>query len=157
MRGATTRFPFDGEGTPAQQTHVVEDGTLRSLLFDLSYARKLNQSRFYRKLPPRKLRGPSGERCDKPFDRTRNLRPRRADRGCRVRTASHGTHGVAHGQPCQRGFFGRGSRIQNREREARHPVKGIAIAGNLVELFGSVQEVAMIFVFREPGCAFAAG
>ena len=133
-------FPFDGEGTPAQRTHVVEDGTLRSLLFDLSYAGKLKAS------STGNCRRESFEGL--PMNGVTNLLIEPGTSTVEELIAAAGSGllvtelmGLHTANPVSGDFSVGASGFKIKDGKIDHPVKGIAIAGNLVDLFGSVLEV----------------
>ncbi|MGO9569565.1 MAG: TldD/PmbA family protein [Desulfomonilaceae bacterium] len=139
-------FPFDGEGTPSQRTHVVENGTLRSLLFDLSYARKLKASSTgncrrgsFEGLP---VNGVTNLLIE-PGTSTREELTAAAGSGLLV-TELMGLHTA---NPVSGDFSVGATGFKIKDGKLDHPVKGIAIAGNIVDLFGSVREVADDFRF----------
>jgi PmbA protein len=139
-------FPFDGEGTPSQRTQVVENGTLRSLLFDLSYARKLKASSTgnsrrgsFEGIP---VNGVTNLLIE-PGTSTREELTAAAGSGLLV-TELMGLHTA---NPVSGDFSVGASGFSIKDGRLGHPVKGIAIAGNVVDLFGSVLEVADDFRF----------
>jgi PmbA protein len=139
-------FPFDGEGTPSQRTQVVENGTLRSLLFDLSYARKLKAS------STGNCRRGSFEGL--PMNGVTNLLIEPGTSTVAELAAAAGSGllvtelmGLHTANPVSGDFSVGASGFNIKDGKIDHPVKGIAIAGNLVDLFGSVLEVADDFRF----------
>jgi PmbA protein len=139
-------FPFDGEGTPSQRTQVVENGNLRSLLFDLSYARKLKAASTgncrrgsFEGLP---VNGVTNLLIE-PGTSTREELTAAAGSGLLV-TELMGLHTA---NPVSGDFSVGASGFNIKDGKIDHPVKGIAIAGNVVDLFGSVLEVGNDFRF----------
>lgn len=144
-RGAEA-FSFDGEGTPSQKTVIVERGIVKSLLFDRYYAAKFGVA--------------STGNCRRsgfdalPSSNVTNLVMLPGEhqltglfavvgRGLLV-TEVMGLHTA---DPISGDFSvgAAGFLIEGGER--REPVKGIAIAGNLIDLLASVQMVADDFRF----------
>jgi PmbA protein len=139
-------FPFDGEGTPSQRTQVVENGTLRSLLFDLSHAKKLKAASTgncrrgsFEGLP---VNGATNLLIE-PGTSTVEELAATAGSGLLV-TELMGLHTA---NPVSGDFSVGASGFIIKDGRLGHPVKGIAIAGNVVDLFGSVLEVADDFRF----------
>jgi PmbA protein len=139
-------FPFDGEGTASQRTQVVENGTLRSLLFDLSYARKLKASSTgncrrgsFEGLP---VNGVTNLLIE-PGTSTMEELAVAAGSGLLV-TELMGLHTA---NPVSGDFSVGASGFSIGDGKIDRPVKGIAIAGNIVDLFGSVLEVGNDFRF----------
>jgi PmbA protein len=137
-------FPFDGEGTPSQRTQVVENGTLRSLLFDLAYARKLKAS------STGNCRRGSFEGL--PVNGVTNLGIEPGTSILAELAAAVGSGllvtelmGLHTANPVSGDFSVGASGFKIEHGRLGHPVKGIAIAGNLVDLFGSVLEVGSDF------------
>jgi PmbA protein len=139
-------FPFDGEGTPSQRTQVVEYGTLRSLLFDLSHARK------FKAFSTGNCRRGSFEGL--PVNGVTNLLIEPGTSTLEEIVAEVGSGllvtelmGLHTANPVSGDFSVGAAGFNIRGGKLNHPVKGIAIAGNLVDLFGTVQEVGNDFRF----------
>lgn len=139
-------FPFDGEGTPSQRTQVVENGTLRSLLFDLPYAKKLKTSSTgncrrgsFEGLP---MNGVTNLFIEPGASTTKNLAAA-AGSGLLV-TELMGLHTA---NPVSGDFSVGATGFRIKDGKVDHPVKGIAIAGNLIDLFANVLDVGDDFRF----------
>ncbi len=139
-------FPFDGEGTPSQRTQVVEDGTLRSLLFDLPYAKKLKASSTgncrrasFEGLP---INGVSNFLIEPGAPTTEDLTAA-AGSGLLV-TELMGFHTA---NPVSGDFSVGATGFKIEAGKLDRPVKGVAIAGNLIELFANVLKVGDDFRF----------
>ncbi len=139
-------FPFDGEGTPSQRTQVVENGTLKSLLFDLSYGKKLQAASTGNCLR-RSFEG-------LPVNGVTNLMIEPGTSSVEELAAQVGTGllvtelmGLHTANPVSGDFSVGASGFKIEAGRLDHPVKGIAIAGNLVDLFGSILEIGNDFRF----------
>jgi PmbA protein len=139
-------FPFDGEGTPSQRTQVVENGTLQSLLFDLSYARKLQAA------STGNCRRGSFEGL--PVNGVTNLLIEPGTSSVEELAAQVGSGllvtelmGLHTANPVSGDFSVGAAGFSIKGGKVDHPVKGIAIAGNIVDLFANVLEVGNDFRF----------
>jgi PmbA protein len=139
-------FPFDGEGTPSQRTQVVENGTLRSLLFDLSHARKLQATstgnclrRSFEGLPVNSV---TNLLIEPGISSVQELATQ-VESGLLV-TELMGLHTA---NPVSGDFSVGAAGFSIKNGKVDHPVKGIAIAGNIVDLFASVLDVGNDFRF----------
>ena len=140
MPGGWATSPFDDEGVPRGRTVLVEKGVLKGYLYDYYWARKAgrestgNGSRSSFKTPPSvsstNLYIPGGE---VPFDGLIES----IDKGI-VITDLLGTH-TANPVTGDFSFGAMGLWIEG--GRITHPVKGIAIAGNILELFKRVVTV----------------
>ncbi|NIS60391.1 MAG: TldD/PmbA family protein [Proteobacteria bacterium] len=144
-RGMAT-FPFDGEGVESQKTPVVLSGRITGFLYDFYWAKREggrstgNSIREGIKAPPSV--GISNlyiEAGDRPFgDLLADLH-----NGVVIEEVM----GIHTANPIS-GDFSLGAAGFWVERGKRvHPVKGIAISGNVLELFKSVEEVGADFRF----------
>jgi PmbA protein len=139
-------FPFDGEGTPSQRTQVVENGILESLLFDLSHARKLRSTptgnclrRSFEGLP---VNGATNLLIEPGTTSVEELAVK-VGTGLLV-TELMGLHTA---NPVSGDFSVGAAGFKIEAGKVEHPVKGIAIAGNVVDLFANVLEVGNDFRF----------
>ncbi len=139
-------FPFDGEGVESQKTPVVLSGRITGFLYDFYWAKREggrstgNSIREGIKAPPSV--GISNlyiEAGDRPFgDLLADLH-----NGVVIEEVM----GIHTANPIS-GDFSLGAAGFWVERGKRvHPVKGIAISGNVLELFKSVEEVGADFRF----------
>ncbi len=142
-RGEYT-FPFDGEGTPSQRTQVVEKGVLRSLLIDLPYAGKLKAS------STGNCRRGSFESL--PVNGITNLMIEPGSSTPEDLATSMGSGllitelmGLHTANPVSGDFSVGASGFNIMRGKLGHPVKGIAVAGNVIDLFGNIQEVGNDF------------
>ncbi|MBO6755233.1 MAG: TldD/PmbA family protein [Roseibium sp.] len=129
-RGAGTR-PFDGEGTRADVLHMVEDGVLHHWFLDSATGRELG-------LAPngRAQRGGSGT---SPGSTNLTLQPGSKSAAELMAEAGTGllvTDLIGQGVNGVTGDYSRGaSGLWFENGEVTHPVSGITIAGNLVDMF----------------------
>lgn len=133
-------FPFDGEGTPRRATTLVEGGVLRGFLYDLKWARKSgasstgNAARDGYTAPPRlsvsNLVITPGEGGLDDLIKTMNT-------GLVVAELM----GVHTANPVTGDFSVGANGWWYENGELVQPVQGITIAGNIMDLLGSVQAV----------------
>lgn len=139
-------FPFDGEGVESQKTPVVISGKVRGFLYDFYWASREggrstgNSAREGIKAPP--SLGISNlyiEGGDRPFsDLLADLH-----NGIVIEEVM----GIHTANPIS-GDFSLGAAGFWAERgRSVHPVKGIAISGNILDLFKSIEEVGADFRF----------
>lgn len=138
--GGMGSAPFDGEGVAQRNTVLVEGGRLRGVLFDSYCARKEgtvstgNSSRGGVKSPPRM--GVTNffieNGVHSPADLLRGI-----DRGVLV-TSVMGMHTA---NPISGDFSVGAAGFLIERGHVTRPIKGIAIAGNILELFCNVQKV----------------
>jgi PmbA protein len=139
-------FPFDGEGVESQKTPVVISGRITGFLYDFYWAKREgerstgNSTRAGIKAPP--SLGISNlyiEGGDRPFDDLLGD----LHKGVVIEEVM----GIHTANPIS-GDFSLGAAGFWVERGERvHPVKGIAISGNVLDLFKSVEEVGADFRF----------
>jgi PmbA protein len=140
LSGGMATAPFDGEGVPRQNSVLVEEGRLKGFLYDTYHARKSgtvstgNATRSSSKSPP--VMGASNffiDKGDTPFPALLQG----IDRGVLL-TSVMGMHTA---NPISGDFSvgAAGFLIENGVVTA--PVKGIAIAGNILDLFKCVEMV----------------
>jgi PmbA protein len=140
MPGGTGSSPFDGEGEPSRTTTLVDHGLVMNYLYDSYYARKhgtkttANSRRGGLKSPPSV--GSTNIYLAKgahSFDRLVGL----VDRGVYV-TEVMGLHTA---NPVTGDFSIGASGILIEKGKLTKPIKGFAIAGNLIELLKNISEV----------------
>jgi PmbA protein len=140
LSGGMATAPFDGEGAPRQNSVLVEEGRLKGFLYDTYHARKSgtvstgNATRSSSKSPP--VMGASNffiDKGDTPF--TALLQG--IDRGVLL-TSVMGMHTA---NPISGDFSVGAAGFLIENGVATAPVKGIAIAGNILELFKCVEMV----------------
>lgn len=139
-------FPFDGEGTPSSRTEVVTDGVVASLLFDRTYARKFGtvstgncRRGSFEALP---ASGPTNLFIKPGVEPLESLF-RSADDGLFI-TELMGLHTA---NPISGDFSVGAAGFAIRGGALDHPVKGVAVAGNIIDLFKSVLAVGNDFRF----------
>lgn len=139
-------FPFDGEGTPSTRTIVADKGVLKGLLFDRYHAHKFNavstgncRRGSFESLPGSGITNlsmePGGDSLESLIGSVEN--------GLMV-TELMGLHTA---NPVSGDFSVGASGFKITNGKLDHPVKGVAIAGNLIDLFGHVVSVADDFRF----------
>lgn len=139
-------FGFDGEGFPTQKTLVVDSGVVNSWLYDRYYGMKFshpstgNSKRSGFEAPPG-----SGitNLYIEPGDLSLDEMILKMSNGIMV-TEVMGLHTA---NPVSGDFSVGVSGFSISNGSIEHPVKGIAIAGNLLELFGRILEVGDDFRF----------
>ncbi|MCA3016567.1 MAG: TldD/PmbA family protein [Myxococcaceae bacterium] len=143
-RGLATS-PFDGEGVPTRRSPLVEQGVLKTFLYDAFTARKAkarstgNASRGYRSLPG---------------IGTHNLylEPGTVTPEALVKGVSHGfyvTSMLGHGANLVTGDYSRGANglwIEN--GELTRPVQEVTVAGNLLEMLSRIDGIGADLTFR---------
>ncbi len=139
-------FPFDGEGVPSQETTVVDRGKIQSYLADNYYAKKLKTGR-------------TANSCrsgfdSAPFNGVTNLfvKPGNASQSDMIKDVGSGiliteVMGLHTANPISGDFSVGAAGFKISGGRIDHPVKGIAIAGNIIDLFGSVKMVGADFEF----------
>lgn len=142
-RGLATA-PFDGEGVATRRTPILEQGVLRSFLYDSFTARKAktrstgNASRSYRSLPAigtRNLHLLPGERPPEEL--------------LRVKSGFYVTAMLGHGANIVTGDYSRGANglwIEN--GELGRPVQEVTVAGNLLEMLQRIDAIGNDLTFR---------
>jgi PmbA protein len=150
VTGGLGSKPFDAEGLPTRRTVVVEQGILRSYLFDCYSARKLqawstgNAARSVASAPsvsPTNLYLAAGSVS--PGDIIRSVR-----RGLYV------TELIGFGVNSVTGDYSRGAvGLWVEDGEFAYPVEEITIAGNLLQMFATVEVVGSDLEFRHTVCA----
>jgi PmbA protein len=140
LPGGMATAPFDAEGVPQQDTLLVENGLLRAFLYDTYTARKEgtvstgNAVRGGAKNPPRM--GVSNFFIENGTD-SRAEMIRGIDKGVLL-TDVMGMHTA---NPISGDFSVGATGIYIDRGELSFPVKGIAIAGNILDLFGNVEMI----------------
>ncbi|MDQ7782961.1 MAG: TldD/PmbA family protein [Desulfomonilaceae bacterium] len=134
-------FPFDGEGSPSCRTVVAQNGVVTSLLFDRYHARKFKTATTgncrrgsFESLPAGGITNLSME----PGLRTLKDIVGSIEQGLLV-TDLMGLHTA---NPISGDFSVGASGFRIAHGKVDHPVKGVAVAGNLIDLFGKVVDVA---------------
>ncbi|MHB8872156.1 MAG: TldD/PmbA family protein [Myxococcaceae bacterium] len=137
--------PFDGEGVATRRTAIIEQGVLKSFLYDCFTARKAraastgNASRGYRSMPSigtSNLYLQAG--AQKPEDIVRG-----------VKSGLYVTAMLGHGLNVVTGEYSRGATglwIEN--GELAYPVQEITVAGNMLEMLKGIDAVGDDLTFR---------
>lgn len=139
-------FGFDGEGVPTQKTVVVRDGIVTSWLYDRYYGLKFdhpstgNSRRSGFEAPPSS--GVTNLFIEPGRDSLDEMILKMGS-GILV-TEMMGLHTA---NPVSGDFSVGASGFKVSNGLIEHPVKGIAIAGNLIDLFGQVIEIGSDFQF----------
>lgn len=145
IRGAHA-FPFDGEGVPSMSTAVVNAGVIVSFLSDYYYSKKLNA------IHTANCRRSGFD--SPPFNGVTNLFIREGHLALSDLMKEVGSGvmitevmGLHTANPISGDFSvgAAGFKISNGRID--HPVKGIAIAGNLIDLFRQVTHIGSDFQF----------
>jgi PmbA protein len=149
--GAPGSFPFDGEGTPRGKTGLVRGGVLLGFLYDIHNARSLvaattgNSARGdFRALPRLGISNLHIAPGESGLDGLRS----EIREGIEVREVM-GLH-MANRISGDFSLGASGYWLENGRRA--HPVRGVTIAGNIIELFGGISAVANDLVF-ESACS----
>lgn len=143
-RGLGSR-PFDGEGVRTRRTVVVDQGILKSYLFDSYSARKLGQ----------RTTGNAGRSIgDAPQVGSQNLYLQpgttpAAEIIASVKCGLFVTELIGHGVNPVTGDYSRGaSGIWIEDGELAYPVEEITIAGNLLQMYQSIEMIGSELNFR---------
>jgi len=141
LPGGTGSDPCDGEGVPQQQTRLVAGGSLQGFLYDgywgsrMGVASTVNAVRGGVKGPPRLG---VHNLCITPGPNSPGVLQAGVVRGMLI-TEVMGMHSA---NPISGDFSVGAAGFLLEGGEIAHPVKGIAIAGNLLDLFAGVDMVA---------------
>ncbi|MGC8605711.1 MAG: TldD/PmbA family protein [Desulfomonilaceae bacterium] len=139
-------FPFDGEGIPSQRTQVAINGEIESFLADTFYSKKLKTQ-------------VTANSCrsnfdSAPFNGVTNLfvTPGELTLSDLIKDVGSGVMitevmGLHTANPISGDFSVGATGFKICGGRIDHPVKGIAIAGNIIDLFGSVRHVGNDFQF----------
>lgn len=137
-------FGFDGEGAPAQKTVVVEDGEVKSWLYDRYYGAKFSQ--------PSTGNSRRAGFESPPTSGITNffIKPGKFTLDQMMKVMSNGlliteVMGLHTANPVSGDFSVGASGFKISNGMIERPVKGIAIAGNLIDLFGRLTEVGSDF------------
>jgi PmbA protein len=141
LSGGMGSAPFDGEGVPQQNTLLVQKGELQAFLYDSYWGKRMgaastgNSARSSIKNPPRLA---AHNLFMEPGEGTLDTLIAGVGKGVLItnvmgmHTANRISGDFSVGAA---GFFIEGGAV-------RHPVKGIAISGNLLELFAGIDLIA---------------
>ena len=141
LAGGMGSAPCDGEGVPQQDALLVADGVLQGFLYDSYWGQKLG-ARSTGNAVRNNVKGP-------PRMGVHNLHIQAGVNSMQELLAGVGqgvlitdVMGMHTANPISGDFSVGASGFCLEGGEIRYPVKGIAIAGNLLELFGGVEMVA---------------
>jgi PmbA protein len=150
MRGGLGSKPFDGEGLPTRRNNVVERGVLQSYLLDSYSARRLDLE-------------PTGNASrgvgDSPSVSSTNLylQPCPYSPEEIIRTVKRGlylTGLIGFGVNAVTGDYSRGaSGLWIEDGELAYPVQEITIAGNLKDMYMSIEMIGNDLVWRSSTAA----
>src|SRR5690606_30415783 len=128
--------PFDAEGSPSQTTSLIEEGVFKNMLLDRYYAKKLGLQTTAKasrslKAPPsigvtNLVLSPGSHSCDSLLNE--------ANRGVLI-TDLMGVHTA---NPVTGAFSLGASGILIENGKLSRPIKGFAVAGNVLDLFRDV-------------------
>jgi len=137
--------PFDGEGVPARKTAIVEDGVLKTYLYDFHTALKAkahttgNASRGYSSLPHIGVNNFYLQKGDR--------RPEELIR--EVKSGLYVTFMLGRGANTITGDYSRGANgIWIENGELAYPVQECTVAGNLLQMFNAIDGIGDDLVFR---------
>ena len=145
IAGALGSRPFDGEGLPTRRTVVVRDGVLESYLLDTYSARKLGMTSTHHA-----VRDGSGVSVS-----TSNLMllPGAASPEALIASVKNGfyvTELIGFGVNGVTGDYSRGASGMWIENGAlTYPVEEVTVAGNLLDMFGSIEGIGNDLVLRD--------
>ncbi|HYA34040.1 MAG TPA: TldD/PmbA family protein [Candidatus Binataceae bacterium] len=137
--------PFDGEGLPTHRNRIVEKGELKTYLLDAYSARKL-------KLKPtgnasRSVGAPPGVGATNLYLEPGRYTPEQIIKS--VKKGLYVTELIGFGVNMVTGDYSRGAGgLWIEDGELTHPVQEITIAGNLKEMFASIEMVGNDLVWR---------
>src|SRR5712664_3973397 len=147
--GIATR-PFDGEGVESRKTPVIENGVLRSFLYDATTARKAkakstaNASRGWSTLPSI---GTSNL-----YLQAGKLAPEEILRG--VKSGLYATAMLGRGADVISGDYSRGANgIWIENGELAYPVQEVTVSGNLLQMLQGIDAVGKDLDFRSATAA----
>ncbi len=148
LENGLATVPFDGEGVPARRTPVIADGYLKSFLYDTKTAKKDNVSstgnaeRLYQTTPQPNLTNFYLEKGES----TRGDLISGIAEGLLVQEVM-GLHTV---DPISGDFSLGVSGYLIEQGEISYPVRGITLAGNLLQLLNAVDGIADDLTFHGP-------
>ncbi|MDO8461867.1 MAG: metallopeptidase TldD-related protein [Deltaproteobacteria bacterium] len=148
MKGGYRSSPFDGEGMPRQTTTVVEKGVLKNFLYDTYRARRDKTTSTGNSLRSSYREPPTLAHSNffvTPGRRTVEAMLQDVDKGFWV-TDVIGVHTI---DPFSGDFSVGATGFWIEKGKKKQAVRGVAIAGNLQELFNQVVEVASDLRFYE--------
>lgn len=148
--GGMRSAPFDGEGIPTTTRTLIERGTLRGFLTNQKTARKMGSTstgnaRRGSYASPSRI-GPSNFYIEAGTDDPQALVAGQ-DRALRI-TSLLNLHTI---DPVSGEFSLGATGVYLEKGEARHPVQGITIAGNLTHLLSSITGVGTDLIFGPAG------
>ncbi len=133
-------FPFDGEGWPSQRTVLIENGELKSFLYNVYTARK-DQTRSSGNGVRSSFRGLPTVGVTNLFLQSGSIPPEKLwedlDRGLYV-TEVMGMHTA---NPISGDFSLGASGIMIEKGKMTHPVRGVTIAGNLFDFLKDIEGI----------------
>lgn len=139
LPGGYATSPFDAEGTPSKKTVLVDHGFLSSSLYDSYYARKYNQSPTGSSV--RGLKTPPSIGISNLY-----LQSGRKTQEQLIQDITNGILitdllGIHTANPVTGDFSLGASGILIEKGKLTHPVRGFAVAGNLLEIFRRMTDV----------------
>ncbi len=137
--GALGSHPFDGEGLPTTKRVLVQDGKLQSYLVDSYSGRKLGLE-------------PNGGSTANLFIKAGTLSPEEIIKS--VKSGLYLTSVSGPGFNAVSGDYSMGaSGIWIENGELAYPVEEITVAGNVLEMFQSIEAIGNDLAFRSRTCA----
>lgn len=140
MDGGAGTAPFDGEGNPSSTTTVADNGVLASYLYDSYWAKKLGRESTGNSRREGFTSKPGVGVTNfylKPGGKTRDELLKELEEGFLI-TGLMGVH-TANPVTGDFSFGAQGQWIKGGKIE--HPVGQVAVAGNILEMFGNIVEV----------------
>lgn len=148
LRGGAASFPFDGEGVPHRTTRLAHNGAIQSYLYDLAWGRRAGQ--------PSTGNAARGGYTSPPVPGLSNLYIPAGDislddimketgKGLLVKELM----GVHTANPVSGDFSLGASGAWIEGGKPVHPVQGVTVAGNIVEMFACVDALASDLKFIE--------
>ena len=139
MAGGYASGPFDGEGSPSQVTRLVHAGTFSTALYDLYYAKKFGKNPTGSAV--RSIKAPPSIGISnlyiEPGNKSFESLCRSISRGVLI-TDLMGVHTA---NPVTGDFSLGASGILIENGKLTTPVKGFAVAGNVLQIFRDLQEI----------------
>jgi PmbA protein len=140
LAGGYATLPFDGEGTPSKRNLLVDGGIITGALYDLYYARKLG-------VDPtgsanRGIKSPPSIGFSNLFMQTGRHTPQQLLDGIRKGILITDLMGVHTANPVTGDFSLGASGILIEDGKLTQPVRGFAVAGNVLELFRKMSDIS---------------
>jgi PmbA protein len=139
LPGGLMTAPFDGEGVPKRKTLLVEDGTFRSFLYDLYHARKLGASPTGSAV--RSVKAPPAISVSNLYIPNGTKEASELAWGIDRGVLLTDLMGVHTANPVTGDFSLGASGFLIENGQVSRPIKGFAVAGNVLEVFRKITDI----------------